>query len=105
MMNTSHNALLTPQSEEWTEEQWTTFREWLNDTLKVATCVVTFTKKDGDTRVMTCTLQPEQLPKVEIKEGAVKREPNLNNMSVYDLNAEGWRSFIVRNVKNVEIKL
>ena len=105
MTNTSHNVQLNPPSENWTDEQWTTFREWLNDMLQISTCVVTFTKKDGDTRVMNCTLQPEQLPKVEIKEGALKREPNLNNMSVYDVNAEGWRSFIIRNVTNVEIKV
>jgi len=116
-MNTSHN--ISNQSidwDEWTDKQWqvndqwsdsewVAFREWLSNMLKENTCVITFIKKDGDLRVMTCTLQPEQLPKAEIKEGAVKREPNLNNMSVYDINAEGWRSFIIRNVKNVEIKV
>ena len=103
MTNTSLNAQLNPPSEEWTDDQWATFRSWLNDILRVSTCVVTFAKKDGDIRVMTCTLQPDLLPKVEIKENTVKREPNYNNMSVYDVNAEGWRSFIIRNVKTVEI--
>jgi hypothetical protein len=100
-MNTS---LVNQQpNEQWEEADWVSYREQISNLLKEKTCVVTFTKKDGETRVMTCTLQPDLLPKQEIKESAVKREPNLNNLSVYDLNAEGWRSFIIRNIKQIEV--
>jgi len=102
-----------PPNSEWTEEQWTTFREWLVSHLKMGSVVVTFNKKDGSERVMTCSLQPELLPPMPIHESntdnpidfpKVKKE-NLNNLSVYDLTAQGWRSFIVKNVTNISFEL
>ena len=113
MTNTSNNVQLMPPNSEWTEEQWTTFREWLVSHLKMGSVVVTFNKKDGSERVMTCSLQPELLPPMPIHESntdnpidfpKVKKE-NLNNLSVYDLTAQGWRSFILKNVTNVTITI
>jgi len=66
---------------------------------------VTFNKKDGEERVMTCSLQPELLPAVPIKESTTTKKENTNIISVYDLTAQGWRSFIVKNVTNVTLKL
>jgi hypothetical protein len=66
--------------------------------------IVTFNKVNGDERVMTCTLKPELIPEsVQPKETG--REPSakeLENIRVYDVNAEGWRSFKVANVTNVQ---
>ena len=54
---------------------------------------------------MTCTLQPDNLPKVVIKEGEEKKERVIKNpeksLAVYDTKAEGWRSFLIRNIKSV----
>lgn len=66
--------------------------------------IVTFNKVNGDERVMTCTLKPELIPEsVQPKETG--REPTakeLENIRVYDVNAQGWRSFKVANVTNVQ---
>ena len=56
---------------EWTDKDWNKFTTWLKGMLHVSDMSVTFTKADGTERVMKCTLQPELLPKVEIKENMV----------------------------------
>ena len=66
--------------------------------------VITFNKVNGDERVMTCTLKPELLPPQKVTEN--KKEPSakqLENIGVYDLNANAWRSFKVANVTNVQV--
>lgn len=98
-----------PPNSEWTEEQWNEFRDWLVSHLKMGPVTVTFNKKDGEQRVMNCSLQPELLPPMPVHESTtetpkVKKE-NLNNVSVYDLTAQGWRSFILKNVTNVSFDL
>lgn len=66
---------------------------------------VTFRKKDGEIRVMTCTTNLDLIPpsawpqnKVTISEATKER-----TMRVYDLNAQGWRSFVIDNVQNVKL--
>lgn len=62
---------------------------------------VTFKKVNGDERVMTCSLHRKILPPATktdpITETKV-REINENVVSVWDINAEGWRSFRIANV-------
>lgn len=62
---------------------------------------VTFTKKDGTERVMRCTRDLKRAP-----HAPVPKNPNFEDspdvIRAYDLEAEGWRSFIVSNVKSVE---
>ena len=95
------------------EEQLAKFREWLIGMLKMGPVTVTFNKKDGAERVMTCSLQPELLPPAPVHESNTNnpvdfpksKKENLNTISVYDLNAQGWRSFIVKNVTNVTLEL
>lgn len=91
---------------DWSESEWETFRNWLSDMLKVGPATVTFTKKDGTERVMKCTLVPEDLPKVEVKEDKAPRKQRTDDvLAVYDLEAKGWRSFTLRAVKRVEFTL
>ena len=91
---------------DWTDNEWNTFRDWLKGMLKVGPATVTFTKKDGTERVMKCTLNPEQLPKVEVKEDKEPRKQKTDDVvAVYDLEASGWRSFTLRAVKRVEFAL
>lgn len=84
-------------------------RTWLRDMLRMGPVTVTFTKKDGDTRVMECTLKeasiPEEFRPKPLAEGQAPRKRNDDSLSVWDLNANGWRSFIFANVTRVEFSL
>ena len=64
---------------------------------------VTFTKVNGEERVMRCTLQEWALPRAVIAEESHKkrnRETNYEVLSVWDLEANAWRSFRIRNVQS-----
>lgn len=62
---------------------------------------VDFTKLDGDKRVMTCTLREDIKPVV--KESTTKKKPNDAVVSVWDVNAKGWRSFRYDRINAVDI--
>ena len=64
---------------------------------------ITFEKKDGTLREMKATLSPTLVPVVEKKTETVK-PVNDAVMSVYDVEAQGWRSFIVENLKSYAIE-
>jgi hypothetical protein len=82
-------------------------RKWLQDMLRVGPMTVTFTKKDGETRVMKCTLEESAIPEEHrpkpLAEGQAPRKRSEDSISVWDLNANGWRSFIYKNVTGVSI--
>lgn len=84
-------------------------RDWLRDMLRMGPVTVTFTKKDGETRVMKCTLEesaiPEEFRPKPLAEGQEPRKRSEDSLSVWDLNANGWRSFIYRNVQGVSFSL
>ena len=81
------------------------FRGWLKGVLTVQPATITFTKKDGTERVMNCTLRGDLLPVVEIKEDKAPRKQNDSVLSVYDLDAQGWRSFTINTVKRVSFTM
>lgn len=81
------------------------FRGWLKGVLTVQPATIIFTKKDGTERVMNCTLRGDMLPVVEIKEDKSPRKQNDSVLSVYDLDAQGWRSFTVNTVKRVSFTM
>lgn len=81
------------------------FRGWLKGVLTVQPATITFTKKDGTERVMNCTLRADMLPAVEIKEDKTPRKQNDSVLSVYDLDAQGWRSFTINAVKRVSFTM
>lgn len=62
-------------------------------TLKENNCIVTFTKVNGETREMPCTLREDIVPayerKTPVKEGAKES----SNISVWCLDKQAWRSF------------
>jgi hypothetical protein len=76
-------------------------REQLLEQLKQKTLQVTFTKVNGDQRVMTCTLQESVLPPAPVTQSTTERKSNDATISVWDVNAAGWRSFRVDNVTDV----
>lgn len=80
-------------------------RDGLIDLLRHNVVSVTFTKVNGDERVMSCTLQPSFIPNAPTHNGelVVEGKSTSNNISVWDVNANGWRSFRIANIKNVSV--
>lgn len=72
--------------------------------LKNSVVEVTFNKLNGDKRVMTCTLVESYLPPAKKDDPMSQkkvREINTNAISVWDVNANGWRSFRLDRVTNI----
>lgn len=65
-------------------------------------CKVTFTKKNGDERVMTCTLMPSVLKEYFTNEQLDNYPMNENTITVFDNEEKNWRSFRVDSVKKFE---
>ena len=86
----------------WTDETAEVFFDQLKEILRKQSVTITFTKKDGTERVMRCTLDPAKLPVQENTESSTKRKINTDTMSVFDLDAQGWRSFTKKSVKCVD---
>ena len=80
-------------------------RDGLVDMLKNNVVVVTFTKVNGEERVMTCTLQASHIPNAPTQKGelVVEKKSNSNTVSAWDVNANGWRSLRVENVKSISM--
>jgi hypothetical protein len=60
---------------------------------------VKFKKVNGDLRNMLCTLREDLIP-AAVEGTTVKRQHDTNNevVAVYDLDANGWRSFRIDSV-------
>lgn len=86
----------------WTDEGAELFFDRIKDILRNQELTITFTKKDGTERVMRCTLDPAKLPVQENTESSTKRKINTDTMSVFDLDAQGWRSFTKKSVKEID---
>jgi hypothetical protein len=80
-------------------------KEQLIQYLHEGVVTVLFTKTDGTERVMRCTLQESVIPKApEVTEEQSKkpaRKVNENNISVWDVENDGWRSFRVDSVLEI----
>lgn len=71
---------------------------WMKQLLSQGVYEVTFTKVDGETRVMPCTLASSHLPPAPMKEKKVIKEEKLDTISVWCTDKKEWRSFRVMNV-------
>ena len=60
---------------------------------------ITFTKVNGDERIMDCTLQEHILPATKYTD----RKQNEEVLPVFDINKGEWRSFRVDSVTNIEL--
>jgi len=77
-------------------------RDELIKMLNTGICEVTFTKVNGEQRVMPCTLQGDLLPVVSVEKLKEDRRPsNPDNLSVWCTDKNEWRSFRVANVTSV----
>lgn len=74
----------------------------LNENLKNGIVQVTFTKVDGSTRVMNCTLSENKIPQND-STSANTRKKNDNVCAVWDVDVNGWRSFRYDSVQNIEV--
>lgn len=79
-------------------------REHITDMLRESICEVTFTKINGEIRIMPCTLKSDIVPLKTIKEGDEEKtkKVNLDNLSVWCTDKNEWRSFKIANVIKVE---
>jgi len=83
------------------------FQEWLKGRLREGVVTITFTKKNGDERVMKCTLNGEQLPQIqkEATEVSEVRQTSNTSLAVFDVEAQGWRAFKWESVKKVSFTI
>ncbi|MEI8287349.1 MAG: SH3 beta-barrel fold-containing protein [Actinomycetes bacterium] len=86
----------------WTDEGAELFFDRLKDIMRKQTVTITFTKKDGTERIMRCTLDPAKLPVQENTNMNTARKISTETMAVFDLDAQGWRSFTKGAVKCVD---
>lgn len=70
----------------------------IHELLKTNTVEVNFTKVDGTSRRMVCTLDPSRMPEVEFSENSVERSNDV--LSVWDLEKNDWRSFRLGSVNS-----
>ena len=86
-------------------------RTELVEVLKNNVCNVTFTKVNGETRVMPCTLKEGVVPPAPVHETNTDnpidfpkvKKVNPETLSVWCMDKKEWRSFRVANVTNIEI--
>lgn len=79
-------------------------REDLKNNLRANIGTVTFTKANGDERVMRCTLQESYLPKQTDLEVAVQKAGPTESLAVWDLEKNAWRSFRYDSVISVQFE-
>lgn len=90
-----------------TDKEFKLFKKWLKGHLAFGPVTITFTKKDGSEREMKCTTSRDLVPQVVTESDEPKKEkkPNEDVYAVYDLEANGWRSFRWESVKTVTFEL
>jgi hypothetical protein len=77
-----------------TQDETSWRNDYLKNLLREKTVQVVFIKKDGTERKMLCTLNADLLPaQTDLEEAVQKKTPNPDVLAVWDLEAQGWRSF------------
>jgi hypothetical protein len=104
MRNNDMKICMPNPDKQWGDSEWSEFKDFIKTLLHTQTIEVTFTKVDGSIRVMDCTLNPEVLPHVVVTEGSEKsqRKKSDSSIAVFDTEANGWRSFVIRNVQAIK---
>lgn len=79
-------------------------KEVLKENLSKCVAKVTFTKTDGFVREMYCTLMGDYMPTPEPLDESPKipRKENDNVLAVWDIDNNGWRSFRLDSITNIE---
>jgi len=81
-------------------------KEILKEKLKNSTAIIEFRKVDQSIRKMNCTLSTQFLPKTEMvnEENKPTIKDNPNNIRVWDLDKEAWRSFRIDSILDYSFK-
>jgi hypothetical protein len=81
------------------------FTEWLTTLLSESyPTTITFTKKDGTTRVMKCTRNMDNIPEDKRPSGTMENASN-KVIKAFDLDKQEWRSFSQTSVKRIEFSI
>ena len=82
-------------------------KQWLKSILHSNICTITFTKKNGDERVMKCTLDEQHFPAIQKEAAEVSevRQKSAEALSVFDVEAQGWRSFRWDSIIRLEMTI
>jgi hypothetical protein len=81
------------------------FAEYMRGYLSENTATVTFTKKDGSSRVMRCTRDSSIIPLAKLpKEDPAKpaKTPTGDAVQAFDLDLGEWRAFNTGNITRIE---
>lgn len=76
-------------------------KETIKNKLLQGQVTVNFTKTDGTVRKMICTLQEGAIPQGEAKKTDRVKKENDDVLAVWDLEAQGWRSFRFDSILSV----
>lgn len=81
-------------------------KEKIMSELIAGVTTIVFTKQNGERRVMKCTLNDAFLPEQEVGTILIeeKKEKDLPYQVVWDMEADGWRSFKWASVITEETK-
>ena len=79
-------------------------KDWLISLLRSEIVELTFIKKDGSERIMTCTLAKQKIPAENAPKGT-ERAKNDEAVAVFDLENNGWRSFRWDSLTTIEFTL
>lgn len=87
------------------EEERVEFRNWLKDILhQTDTVEITFTKKDGTTRIMNCTLKEGiVIPYERLTNDDKKVNPEVR--PVWDIDKNEWRSFTYESITKISFEI
>lgn len=78
--------------------------DWLKGLLRNGTYDITFTKVNGETRTMPCTLESSKLPTAVVKENTtvqVEKVVKPDSLRVWCTDKQEWRSFRVMSVTSI----
>ena len=81
------------------------FADYMRGYLAENTATVTFTKKDGTTRVMRCTRDSNVIPAEKLaKEDPAKpaKTPTGDAVQAFDLDIGEWRAFNTGNITRID---
>lgn len=62
---------------------------------------ITFNKKDGEVRIMECTLLPGLIPADKAPKGTGSKKTE-DSVAVFDVNKKDWRAFKVALVTDIK---
>jgi hypothetical protein len=102
MVDLTNFVSTSPDSDTIVPDQVANFKSNIQNLLRTWEAKITFTKKDGTERVMHCTLKEGVVVPHEKTTDRVK-QPKDDLLSVWDIEAQGWRTVNVPTISVVEI--